>query len=72
MMQMNLFTKQNILTDFKNKLMVTKGDRSGRGMDGNFGPGRCTLLYMEWMGNGVLLYSTGNSTQYSVITNMGK
>ena len=31
----------------------------------------CTLC-MEWMVNGDLLFSTENSTQYSVITYMGK
>ena len=32
----------------------------------------CTLLYMEWMVNRDLLYSIGNSTQYSVIFYMEK
>ena len=32
----------------------------------------CTLLYMEWMVNRDLLYSTEKSTQYSVITYVGK
>ena len=32
------------------------------------GPHISSLLYMEWMGNGDLLYSTRNSTQHSVIT----
>ena len=31
-----------------------------------------TLLYMERMVNRVLRYSTGNSTQYSIITYIGK
>lgn len=31
-----------------------------------------TLLYTEWMVSGDLLYSTGISAQYSVITYMGK
>ena len=31
-----------------------------------------TLLYVEWMVNGDLLYSTRNSTHYSVITYKGK
>ena len=29
------------------------------GMDGEFGVGRCKLLYLEWISNRVLLYSTG-------------
>ena len=30
------------------------------------------LLYMEWMCEKDLLYSTGKSIQYSVVTQMGK
>ena len=41
-------------------------------MDWEFGIGTCTLLYMEQMVSRDLLYSTGNSTQYSVILYMGK
>ena len=37
-----------------------------------FGIATYTLLYMEWMGNRDLLYSKGNSTQYSVIIYIGK
>ena len=28
-------------------------------MDGEFGVGGCKLLYLEWMGNEVLLYRQG-------------
>ena len=41
-------------------------------MDWSFVTGICTLLYMECMVSGDLLHSTGNSTQYSVITSVGK
>ena len=41
-------------------------------MDWGFGIGICTLLYMEKMVNGDLLYSTVNSIQYPVITYMRK
>ena len=40
-------------------------------MDWGFGIGNCTLLYMEWMIDGDLLYSTKKSAQCSVITYMG-
>ena len=43
--------------------MVAKGEREGKGMDGEFGVGRCKLLHLEWISNEVLLYSTGNSIQ---------
>ena len=29
-------------------------------MDGEFEVGECKLLHLEWIGSGVLLYSTGN------------
>ena len=29
---------------------------------------RCKLLYVDWINNEVLLYSTGNSVQYLVMT----
>ena len=41
-------------------------------MDWEFGIGMCTLRYMEWLANGDLLFSTENSTQYSVIIYVGK
>ena len=44
----------------------------GGGMDWGFGTGIHTLRYMEWMASGDLLYSTGNSTQYSIIIYTGK
>ena len=67
---------RNRLIDFENKLMVTKGDREwwwgGVGMDWGLEIGTCTLLCVEWLAIGDLLYSTGNSTQYSVIAYMEK
>ena len=37
-----------------------------------FGIGMCTILDMEWIVNGDLLYSTRRPTKYSVIIYMGK
>ena len=34
----------------------------GRGIDWEFGVGRCKLLHLEWINN-ILLYSTGNGIQ---------
>ena len=37
---------------------VCQGEEGRRGgMYGEFGVGRCRLLYLKWMGDGVLLYS---------------
>ena len=41
-------------------------------MDWEFGTGIYTLLYMEWMVNEKLLYRTGNSIKYSMVTYLGK
>ena len=43
----------------KNRLVVAKGEGVGSGMDWELGVSRCKLLYLEWISNEVLLYSTG-------------
>ena len=52
--------------------MVAKGEGGGTGMDWDFGVGRCKLLYLEWINNKVLLYSTGNYIQSPGINRNGK
>ena len=37
--------------------------QGGSGREWEFGVGRCKLLYLEWMGDEALLYSTGNYIQ---------
>ena len=55
----------------EHRLMVAKGEagreRSGLGVWG----GRCKRLHLEWI-NKVLMYSTGNCIQNSVINHNGK
>ena len=41
-------------------------------MDWEFGIRRCKLVCIEWINKKVLLYSTGNYIQYSVINHNGK
>ena len=41
-------------------------------VDWGLGIGICTMKYREWLGKKDLLYSTRNSTQYSVILTMIK
>ena len=53
-------------TDLANKLLVAKVGGGGVGWE--FGVGRCKLLYLEWIHNKVLLYSTGNYIQYLEVT----
>ena len=50
--------------------MVIKGEMRG-GINYKFGINIYTLLYIKQITNMDLLYSTGNSTQYFVMANMG-
>ena len=47
----------------KNDLMVTRGEGWEEGIVREFRMDRYTLLYLKWIMNKDLLYSTGNSTQ---------
>ena len=67
MIQMNLFTKQK-QTHIENKLMVIKGERWVGVMNQELEMNMYTLLYMKQITNKDLSCSTGNSTQYFVIT----
>ena len=54
--------------DIENKLVVAKAAGvAWGGMDWEFGVSRCKLLYIEWINNKVLLYSTENYIQYPMI-----
>ena len=44
----------------------------GEGINWETGTDIHTQLYIKWKTNKDLLYSTGNSTQYSIMTYMGK
>ena len=52
--------------------MVAKGEGYGGGMEWEVGVSRCKLLYIEWINNKVLLFSTGNYIQYPVTNHNGK
>ena len=67
---MNLFTKQKH-SETENKLMVTK-EKGGGGISQEFEINIDTLLYIKQIINKDLLQSTGNSTQYSVVTYLRK
>ena len=51
--------------------MVTKGEREVGGINWEIGIDIYTLLYIKQITNKDLLYSTRNSTQYSVMTYIG-
>ena len=58
--------------DIENRPVVAKGDGVGRRLDWEFGISRCKLVYIEWINNKILLYSTGNYTQHSMINHNRK
>lgn len=57
------FEHTHLVTDTENRLVVAEGEVGGSGMDGEFRVGRCKLLHLEWIGDDILLYSTGNYVQ---------
>ena len=69
MIQINLFIKQKETHRLLKKLMVTKADTVGRGIRSL---GLTYTYFIYKIINKDLLYSTGSSTQYSVITYIGK
>ena len=67
MIQMNLFTNQKQTHRLREGTYGYQGGRVGRGgIIREFGIDMYTLLYLEWIANKDLLYSTGNSAQYYV------
>ena len=63
--------KQELTHRQKNDWWLPRGE-GWEGMEWRFGINRCILLYARWINNKVLLYSTGNYTQYPVINHNGK
>ena len=59
------------LTDFGNKLMVTKGEMWQGGINQKFGINVYILPYIKQIINKDLLYNTGDSNQQSIVTYMG-
>ena len=58
-------------TDLKNELMVVRGEEQGEGIVREFEINMYTLLYLKWVTNKDLLYSTVNSAQCYVAAWMG-
>ena len=55
----------------KRDLWLPRGRGQGE-LDWEFGTSRCKLLYIGWINNKTLLYTTGNYIQYPVINHNGK
>ena len=71
MIQKNL-QDRNRLKDFETKFMLPKGKCGAGGINQGVGIDMYTLLYIKQIGNKDLLYGTGESMQYYVITYTGK
>ena len=67
---MNLFTKQKQSHRCRKQFYGYWG--KGGGINWEVGIDIYTLLYMKEITKKCLLYNTGNSTQYSVMTYVGK
>ena len=63
---------KNRPVDIENKLMVMKGEKGGDEINQAFGINRYTVLYIKQITNKDLWFSTGNYTQYFVISHKGK
>ena len=59
---MNLSIKQQQTGWYKEQTCSSQGEEreGGRWMEGEFGVGRCKLLYLGWISNEVLLSGIGN------------
>ena len=69
---MNLSTKQTRTHGHGEQTCGCQGGEGRSGMDWEFGVSRCKLLYLEWISNEVLLYSTGNYSQSLGIDHDGR
>ena len=68
---MNLFTKQKQSHRRRKQTYGFQGGKGGEGINWEIRIDIYTLLYIKQITNKNLLYSTGNSTQYSLMTYMG-
>ena len=59
--------------EFKSfKKHVVANEEDGEGREWEFGVVRCNYLYIKWINNKLLLYSTGNYIQYPVRNHHGE
>ena len=70
MIQINISVKHKQIHRHREQTYYQGGWEGGK--DWEFGVSRGQLLYIEWINNKILLYSTGNYIQYPVIKHNGK
>ena len=56
----NLSTERRRAHEHREQTCGCQDGGGGSEIDWEFGIGGCRLLHLEWMGSGILLYSTGN------------
>ena len=69
---MNLSPKQKHTHRHREQTCGCQGAGGWGGMEWEVGVSRCKLLYIGWINNKVLLYSTGKYIQYPMINHNGK
>ena len=69
---MNISTKQKQTHRHREQTCGCQAGGGRGGLDWEFGISRCKLLFIGWINNKVLPYSTGNYIQYPVINYNGK
>ena len=69
---MNIYMKQKQTHRHKEPTCGCQGGGWGRGKDGELGISRCKLVYIGWVNNKGLLYSTRNYIQCPVINRSRK
>ena len=68
---MNMSMKQTQTHRHREETVVAKEEGRGGGKDWELGISRRNLLYIGWINNKVLLYSTGHYIQYLMINQNG-
>ena len=68
MTQMSLSMKQEQSHRHREETGDYQGEGAGGEREWEAGVYRCQLLYLEWINNKVLLYSTENYIQYPIIS----
>ena len=69
---MNLTRKQKQNRRHREQTGGCQGEGVGGGMEWEVRVSRCKLLYIEWINNKILLYSTENYIQYPMVNHNGK
>ena len=72
MTQMNLSMKQKQTHRHREQIRGCQWETHAGRLEWESSISMCKLLYIGWINNKVLLYSTGNCIQYSVINHNGK